>query len=673
MPTTSSIVMNSVPPLLGGPLFVTLFMWLAMALGLRILSLLGARAAPFKTSERAVVAVSLGAGCLQYLPYGLQLFGLMTPSVIRLAMGLLTLLLVTDLVRVARRVPTALTRFFGEFRSPQAAVWLSLVALHLAVVLVRSVVLGNMGDDDGYHLTAPRRWLEAGALVYLPTYGNTNSPMGFEMLYAMGLASWSVVGAKLLHYGAGALSLLALYLSACRLSGRTAGMFAIALVLALPYPMSTMALFTVAYNDLAVCWMTTVSILIWLVWRENREPSLLRCSALCAGLAGSFKSTALSVGVAWLALVLETGAWRAAASNLTRLIRRYGVFVAAPILPWLYRNWSLTGNPVYPMLASLIPTRDWSPEQGRVFGGFVHYYGWALRYGAQLGETERKEIILVATIGMLVFFAAAILRTRRDEYRRVLAFSCCLFTAAMAVTGLYLRYWLPGILSMSLVLGCLIADARMTRHWVGWSALLLTVGGLALTWHNNSRNPSFRDDLLIGLGRRSLDERYKNDSLWNAWKYLNTDTNRDARVLAAAFYPTFGTMSGGMFWVERTTYVTDSLVQRFFPFDDWPAFLTSIHRARINYVVIFDKQYTERQSLPFEPLKNEYPFCRRLVDEYGDLVYKYEDLGVYRLRDLSRFVDTGPLTPSGPSHEKARDEPWDLWADSRRSIQQVFH
>jgi len=168
----------------------------------------------------------------------------------------------------------------------------------------------------------------------------------------------------------------------------------------------------------------------------------------------------------------------------------------------------------------------------------------------------------------------------------------------------------------------------------------LLVGALAfLLLTDRGQTRLLLDDLRVAVGRRSLDERYRNDALWNAWGYLNANTSTDSRVLAAAFYTTIGASSGGLFWVDRASYVTDSHTEGFFHFSDWPSFLASVHMARINYVVIFDEQYEpDRLGFTYESLKNEYPFCRRLVDEHGDLVYQYERLRIYRLRDLSSVI-----------------------------------
>jgi hypothetical protein len=66
-------------------------------------------------------------------------------------------------------------------------------------VLVCTSLMGSFGDDDGYHLLAPKRWLASGTLDYLATYAHTNAPMGFEMLYAIALSLGNPTAAKMLH------------------------------------------------------------------------------------------------------------------------------------------------------------------------------------------------------------------------------------------------------------------------------------------------------------------------------------------------------------------------------------------------------------------------------------------------------------------------------------------
>jgi hypothetical protein len=134
-------------------------------------------------------------------------------------------------------------------------------------------------------------------------------------------------------------------------------------------------------------------------------------------------------------------------------------------------------------------------------------------------------------------------------------------------------------------------------------------------------------------GRTTRTQEYGTKPLWRTWEYLNGQTPRNAHVLIAAFYTTFGASSGGAFWVQRVAYVTDSQMQAVIRLQDWTGFLRSIRMAGIDFVVISDTQFAaQRYGFSFTAGLNEYPFCRRLVTEYGTLVSQYEHLQIYRLR-----------------------------------------
>jgi hypothetical protein len=76
-------------------------------------------------------------------------------------------------------------------------------------------------------------------------------------------------------------------------------------------------------------------------------------------------------------------------------------------------------------------------------------------------------------------------------------------------------------------------------------------------------------------------------------------------------------------------------VQGFIQFGDWTAFVDSIRRAAIDFVVISDVlPIPDRYGFSFPAGRNEYPFGRRLVKEYGTRVIQYEHMQVYRLRPI---------------------------------------
>ncbi|HEX3855253.1 MAG TPA: hypothetical protein VHW01_30025, partial [Polyangiaceae bacterium] len=345
---------------------MALFFWFCTALGYRVLRWLGVPLASANALERGVICAGVGAGVLQYVPLALGSLHHLSPSSLRSACALLALLLLYDAVHVARGAVRALRSV--ELRpSREVLIWSAVTVALLGIVLVRAVVVADMGDDDGYHLTAAKRWLASGTVGYLPTFTNTNAAMGFEMLYAIGLAVCDPVGAKLLHYGAGLLLLLTVALCARRLSNVWAGLLAISLLL-ITSPLNDVALFASAYVDFGAALMATIGVLVWLLWRDRPEPRLLAGLALCVGFAGSFKITALIVAIIWTPLVISELYSRGAARS--RAFFQGASFFAiacAPVAPWLLRNWLETGNPIYPLASTIFPTRDWTPEHGAVF------------------------------------------------------------------------------------------------------------------------------------------------------------------------------------------------------------------------------------------------------------------------------------------------------------------
>jgi hypothetical protein len=566
----------------------------------------------------------------------LALFGRMTTHVIRLSLAGVSVVLLRDMVYVARRALDPIAHLTARRPSRRTSIWCILIGLLLAMQLVQALVVGSMGDDDGYHLSAPKRWLEAGTLAYLPTYTNTNASMGFEMLYAIGLSVCDAIGAKLLHYSAGLFSLLSLFLSARRFSSTAVGMVAVSLMLIPNAVWNALVLFKLAYVDFGACWMAVVCIVIWLVWRKSKSQQLLVCLGLCAGFAASFKVTALAVALACVPLlVMETDMRIRDWKQSTARVAGFATVAVAPMIPWLLRNWKQTGNPVYPMFSSLIATRDWSKEQAAVFARYMRYYSWGIHAGAGLGESQRR-IIVVATVVLLLVGSLAAVRIRHPILRP-LTVGAGLFVAASTVsTGLLFRYWLPGVMWGSLFAASILVDSTRRSLQATIAPLVITIPFIMILRYNIQNRSQARDllaNLRIATGLSDSISEYPSDPQAEVNRYINTNTSRDARILIASFYTTFGASSYGGFWIERTCYTTDAHLQTFIRFDEWPSFLESIKNAGVTHVVISDKLFSPgRRGFDFQAGDHEYPFCRRLVDQTGELLAQFDHLQVYRIR-----------------------------------------
>jgi hypothetical protein len=218
--------------------------------------------------------------------------------------------------------------------------------------------------------------------------------------------------------------------------------------------------------------------------------------------------------------------------------------------------------------------------------------------------------------------------------RILLAFTTIYTVLSVLLTGLVFRYWLFGIICFTLagttILGQLVPEVGRRRA----IALALISIAFLVQIDGERRQPQrFITDLSIATGVRTPEQAHADDPIWQLWGKVRELTPSDAKILVAAFYTTFGASSFGCFPIDRQCFTTDSHLQRFIRLDTWPAFLNSVTAAGIQYVLISDQQFSAtRHGFTFTPGTNEYPFCARLVAEYGEVIARSEHLLLYRLR-----------------------------------------
>jgi hypothetical protein len=618
------------PPLISTPVLAVVLWAVCLALGYRALHLLKVSLAPFSIWERGAVCLAVGAGFLQYEPYVLAAFGSLSSRNVLLGFALIFCLLIPDLLRVARAAARTLRALHYRPLARAQQVWLLLLAVFMGILLLRALTVSAFGsDDDGYHLSSPRRWLADGFLSYLPTYTNTNASLGFEMLYVLGLASGSP-GVKVIHYSAGIFTLLTLWLCGKRLGNGQAATIAVSLLLIATPICNVPVLFGLAMVDFGACWMTVTSVLVWLTWRQQPAGSagrLLVLMALVTGFAASFKSTALTLAFAWTPVLI----WEARHRGLGwyRIFTAalgLGVIAILPVSPWLFRNWHLTGNPVFPMFSSLIPTRDWNPEMARVFSEYLHYHSWSL--ATNLSEFARRAVIGITAALVLVSGGVIAVRVKDPAIRGLTVFSVSVVLMTLAVTGMIFRYFMAAEMCAALVLATLFVRHFGTVAATAWLPPALVL--VALLVEPRPPGSSLAGDFRFATGMTTLDQEYAADPAWKMWRYVNEHTAGDSRVLIGAFYTSFGASNYGCFWLNARCFTTDSYIQSSIPLTDWQSFVRSLNQRGIHYLVISEKQFLRgRIGFSFPAEENEYPFCRRLADQYGRKLAQFGSLQFY--------------------------------------------
>ena len=243
--------------------------------------------------------------------------------------------------------------YFRNLRWPALNGWLILIAVAAVLCLAGALVPPFEYDELEYHLGAPSEYIKAGRIVFLPHNFYSNLPQLTEMLYLLALVTRSGIAAKLLHFSFGLLSAAAIYAVAGKFWSRRIGALAAALFYCTPFVQD---LSQTARVDLATTFFASLAFGgVLLACDGNRWIWL---GGLMAGAAIATKWPAIAVvflPAAILLLITRRSVWQSSVFCLLS-----SVFC----LPWLLKNWFLTGNPVYPLGST---SAHWSAAQAALF------------------------------------------------------------------------------------------------------------------------------------------------------------------------------------------------------------------------------------------------------------------------------------------------------------------
>ena len=369
-------------------------------------------------------------------------------------------------------------------------------------------------DSAVYHLTLPRIYLEAGGFVPVELNVYSLWPHGPQLLYAFGLLFGGPPLAKLLQFAAGLLVVVALYQTLARdgRPGWRCGAW-VAIGVYLVHPVLLFEL-QAAYVDLVMALFYFSAFLFFTraaATPAAAEPQAAGPWLLMAGLAGGGVAVCKPTGVLFLPALLPVlwpfllARWRAGQGGTTLLLcaTRLGSPLLLFWLPWVWRSYRLTGNPVYPFLWGTFGGPDWNAELA------AQLVTW--QRGIGMGRGVLDYLLLpwrVLTAGdsdyahfdgrlswlILPFLLLALWRACRQSPPSLLR-------PALLVAGLYFGLWalssqqmrflIPMLPLLALAAGLAVADlaGRLTPRlgrWAGAASVL----ALVLPWAVYAETPS---------------------------------------------------------------------------------------------------------------------------------------------------------------------------------------
>jgi len=226
---------------------------------------------------------------------------------------------------------------------------MSLVFLVLLIFSALVNLIGVFGpelsfDALWYHLTLPKIYLDFGRIRFIPGGLLYYSAAGqfTEMLYLAGLATKLAFLPKLIHFLFGIASIFLTYKLFRQFTDIRKSLAASLLI----YSTLLVGWLSIsAYTDLALLFYVLLGFLALVYWKKGIKGNWLIEAALFFGIALAIKLTAGQIIAAVLITFIIS-------RQKFKDIFIFGFFSLIPILPWLFRSYLISGNPVYPYATS---------------------------------------------------------------------------------------------------------------------------------------------------------------------------------------------------------------------------------------------------------------------------------------------------------------------------------
>jgi len=310
----------------------------------------------------------LGLALVSYILFILVILGFAN----WIAFGVVEVVLVLCIVLDSRDLMRSLVRIHSASR--WSVPLLCFGAIYIFALASFATLPPTAIDELIYHLEVPRQILEGGGWTFFQDNIYAYFPQLGEMFFLFGLGLSGEIAAKLFHGLFGLLLAVAIFGFSRTRVGPGYSLFAAIIFLSVP---TVIQLSSIAYVDLAFAFYSFLAFCALLEYFRERLPVWVLLSGLFAGGAWAVKYTGMQYTMLLFVLVL-----------LEHLISRRKKISAAilllpltsfaVVLPYLVRNWMVTGWPLFPFNLgpfSLSGSLNWDIERGRLFLSWLSGFG----------------------------------------------------------------------------------------------------------------------------------------------------------------------------------------------------------------------------------------------------------------------------------------------------------
>ncbi|MEW5706972.1 MAG: glycosyltransferase family 39 protein [Actinomycetota bacterium] len=495
-----------------------------------------------QANERIFISITLGLGIMSLIMFTLgvtgQLYALQA-QVLILSSALV------GLFRMLRSILRSIT--VGDLRKPKISSLLRIplppnpfalcIAILLALCFAAAWMPINNFDSLLYHIAVPKLYISAHRIYYIKDFLPSNYPLNGEMLFLLSLLIKDDTLAQLFSYFISIWLIFGVYIFCQRFfSNRSA---AIGAILALTIPSFAIQI-PINNNDTTLALFMLASIFALVVWWQQKKYAWLYLSGLMLGFAaGSKYSGFFGLAVVGLMVVtMVTLANRGGQRPLFQTAKIMVSFIAATFIgvgPWLIKNCLFTGNPIYPMFASVLGGRDWIPSATKIFTDTVSQANYIstgpLGYLLILWHLSVRKPAEMTIGPAIISFLPFILR--RDVLSKsssiILLIAATGFLASWVFTlAQVARFALPG-----LILLCIVIASGIDSFISQKRAISLTIAALllaALLGNLFLLASSQYNSLPVSLGLVSHKQFLESNRLYQTSAYINNHIPKNKKV-----------------------------------------------------------------------------------------------------------------------------------------------
>jgi hypothetical protein len=302
-----------------------------------------------------------------------------------------------------------------------------------------------------------------------------------------------------------------------------------------------------------------------------------------------------------------------------------------PVTPWLLRAALVTGNPLFPMFAQWIPSRDFSPDLASRWEHFNRYMNWAIQIGADWSLARRKMTLAAVAAAVTLITILALPRLDSRLKRRTALVLLGTVLVQLGAVGLYLRYWIPLLSVLQLPIIAWF-DRFLTRRPA--QVAIVAATSLASLVQARKSLGSIGDDV-AGLVETAVgieDRRtflLKHVPLFPLYEEANLRLSPESRILLSCYC--------GGFHLDRATLCAD-IIQGSLRMTNFADFLADLKSLGVTHVLA-PRTLAEGGPLPPTDMASvalmvrsqEYDLVGRLLAQHGRLMSSAADQGLYAL------------------------------------------